>query len=86
MEVAVVVDDALAQVDVASLGVAISVKEGGTEDGDVAISLKRELDVLGRVGKALAIPVEVTCSDQYRYEYRDEDECHSYRCRCRCRC
>jgi len=59
VKVAIVVDDALAQVDVASLGVAISVEEGGAEDGDVAISLKRELDVLGRVGKALAVPVEV---------------------------
>jgi len=59
VKVAIVVDDALAQVDVASLGIAISVEEGSTEDGDVAVSLKRELDVLGRVGKALAIPVEV---------------------------
>ena len=59
MKVAIVVYDALAQVDVASLGIAISVEEGSTEDGDVAVSLKRELDVLGRVGKALAIPVEV---------------------------
>jgi len=59
VEVAIVVDNALAQVDVTSLRVAISVEEGGTEDGDVAISLKCELDVLGRVGKALSIPVEV---------------------------
>ena len=70
MKVAIVVDDALAQVDVASLGVAISVEEGGTEDGDVAVSLECELDVLGRVGKALAIPVEIAWSDQYRIPIR----------------
>lgn len=59
MKVAVVVNDALAQVDVASLSVAIGVEEGSTKDRDVAVSLECELDVLGGVGEALAVPVEV---------------------------
>jgi hypothetical protein len=59
MKVAIVVDDALAQVDVASLTVALLVPEGGAEDGDIAVSLKCEMDVIGGVGEALAIPDEV---------------------------
>ena len=59
MEVAVVVDDAFAQVDVASLTIAVLVHEGGAEDRDVAVSLKCEMDVLRGIGEALAVPDEV---------------------------
>jgi hypothetical protein len=59
VEVAIVVDDALAQVDVASLTVALLVHEGSAEDGNVAVSLKCELDVLSGIGEALTVPDEV---------------------------
>jgi hypothetical protein len=59
VEVAIHVADALAQVDVASLTVALSIEQGSPKDGDVAISFKRELDVLGGMREALAIPDEV---------------------------
>ncbi len=59
MEVAIHVADALAQVDVASLTVALSIEQGSTKDGDVAVSLQCELDVLGGMSEALAIPDEV---------------------------
>jgi subtilisin-like proprotein convertase family protein len=59
VEVAIHVADALAQVDVASLTVALSIEQGSPKDGDVAVSLKCELDVLGGMSEALAIPDEV---------------------------
>jgi hypothetical protein len=61
VEVAIVVDDTLTQVDVASLTVALLVPEGGAEDGDVAVSLKCEVNFVGGMGEALTIPDEVAC-------------------------
>lgn len=60
MEVAIVVDDAFAQVDVASLTVAILIPEGSAEDRDVTVSLKREVDILCRMGKVITVPDEMT--------------------------
>jgi hypothetical protein len=45
-EVAVVVSNALAQVDVMGLAVAIGVEEAGAEDRDVAVTFEGKLDVL----------------------------------------
>lgn len=45
-EVAILVGDALTKVDVAGLAVAIDIPQGSTEDGDVAITLEGEVDVL----------------------------------------
>jgi hypothetical protein len=60
MEVAIVVDDAFAQVDVASLAVALLIPEGSAEDRDVTVSLKREVDILCRMGEILTVPEEMT--------------------------
>ena len=60
MEVAIVVDDAFAQVDVASLTVALLIPEGSAEDRDVTVSLKREVDILCRMGKVITVPDEMT--------------------------
>lgn len=60
MEVAIVVDDAFAQVDVASLTVALLIPEGSAEDRDVTVSLKREVDILCRMGEVLTVPEEMT--------------------------
>lgn len=59
MEVAIVVDDAFAQVDVASLAVALLIPEGSAEDRDVTVSLKREVDILCRMGEVLTVPEEM---------------------------
>ena len=59
MEVAIVVDDAFAQVDVASLTVALLIPEGSAEDRDVTVSLKREVDILCRMGEVLTVPEEL---------------------------
>jgi hypothetical protein len=59
MEVAIVVDDAFAQVDVASLTVALLIPEGSAEDRDVTVSLKREVDILCRMGEVLTVPEEM---------------------------
>ena len=58
-EAAVIVDDALAQVDVTSLAVSFLVHQSGTEDGNITITLKGEVDVLCRLGEVRAIPYEV---------------------------
>jgi len=47
VEVAVLVADALAQVEVTLLAVAVLVHEGSTENRNVAVSLERKMDVLG---------------------------------------
>ena len=47
VEVAIVVRDALGQVEVTFLTVTLLVSEGGTEDGDRAIALDGKVDVLG---------------------------------------
>jgi hypothetical protein len=59
MEVAIVVDDAFAQVDVASLTVALLIPEGSAEDRDITVSLKREVDILCRMGEVLTVPEEM---------------------------
>ena len=59
MEVAIVVDDAFAQVDVASLAVVLLIPEGSAEDRDVTVSLKREVDILCRMGEVLTVPEEM---------------------------
>ena len=59
MEVAIVVDDAFAQVDVASLAVALLIPEGSAEDRDITVSLKREVDILCRMGEVLTVPEEM---------------------------
>lgn len=61
VEVAILVADALIQVDVAVLGVAVCVHQGSAEDGDVAFALNGEGDVLGRVGEVDAVPGKVAC-------------------------
>jgi hypothetical protein len=45
-EVAILVGDALAEVDVASLAVAINIPQGSTEDGNVTVTFKGEVDIL----------------------------------------
>lgn len=60
VELAVVVGDALGEVDIAGLAVALLVEESGAEDGDGTIALDGEVDVLGGVGEAGAVPEEVT--------------------------
>lgn len=60
MEVAIIVDDAFAQVDVASLTVALLIPEGSAEDRDVTVSLKRELDILCRMREVFTVPEEMT--------------------------
>jgi hypothetical protein len=44
--VTIVVADALAQVDITGLAVALGVEKGSAEDRDVTIALKGELNVL----------------------------------------
>jgi hypothetical protein len=46
VEVAIVVTDALAQVEITGLAVALGVVEAGAEYRNVAVTLKGELDVL----------------------------------------
>lgn len=43
---AVLVADALAKVEVTSLAVAFHVHQGGTEDGNITVTLECEVDVL----------------------------------------
>lgn len=50
VEVAVIVGQALAQVDVGVNGLALDVEEAGAEDGLVALEL--EADVLGGISEA----------------------------------
>jgi hypothetical protein len=59
VELAVVVGDALGQVEVTLLVVALLVAERGTEDGDGTVALDGEVDVLSGAGEVLAVPVEV---------------------------
>ena len=59
VEVTIVVADALAQVEITGLAVALGVVEAGAEDRDVAVTLKGELDVLCCVAEVLAVPSEV---------------------------
>lgn len=47
MEVAILVGDALAEVDVASLTVAINIPQGSTEDRNVTVTFKSEVNVFG---------------------------------------
>lgn len=58
-ELAIVVADALAQVDVALLAISFTVEEGSTEDGGLTIGLEGEVDVLSGTREAFAIPDEV---------------------------
>jgi hypothetical protein len=44
--VTVVVADALAEVDVTGLAVALTVEKGSAENRDITVTLKGELDVL----------------------------------------
>jgi hypothetical protein len=59
VELAVVVGDALGEVDIAGLAVALLVEEGGAENRDGTIALDGEVDVLGGAGEAGALPEEV---------------------------
>ena len=45
-EVAILVADALAEVDVASLTVAVGIPQGSTENGDVTVTFKGEVNVI----------------------------------------
>lgn len=83
-ELAIVVADALSQVEVAVLAVALDVHKGSTQNGDLAIALDREVDVVGRAGEALAVPDKVACSwrQSRRYQYVLINGM-IYRCRCR---
>jgi hypothetical protein len=46
LEVTIVVANALTEVDVTGLAVALAVEKGGAEDRNVTVTLKGELDVL----------------------------------------
>jgi hypothetical protein len=59
VELAVVVGDALGEVDIAGLAVALLVEEGGAENRDGTITLDGEVDVLGGAREAGALPEEV---------------------------
>lgn len=60
MELAVVVGETLAQVEVTALPLAVLTTESGTEHGDGTGALDGEVDVLGGVGKAGAVPLKVS--------------------------
>jgi hypothetical protein len=62
-EVAIVVAEALAEVEVALLSVALVVAYARAEDWDI-VALEGEADVVGRVAEALSIPEQVACSSQ----------------------
>lgn len=81
VKVAVVVGDALGQVEVTLLVVALLVAERGTEDRDGAVALDGEVDVLSGAGKVLAVPVEVAC--RLSAESRRQWSSQTHRCRCR---
>jgi len=57
-KVAVVVAEALGQVDVGRVGRAVGLVERGAQDGDAVAALDGEGDFLGRVGEALGSPLE----------------------------
>jgi hypothetical protein len=61
-EVAVVVAEALAKIEVALLSVALVVAYARAEDWDIVAALELEADVVGRVAEALAIPEQVAYS------------------------
>lgn len=58
-EVAVVVADALGEVDVAVDELALHVAEAGAEDGDAVVALEREGDLLGAPGEVTGTPLKV---------------------------
>lgn len=60
-ELAIVVANALAQIEVALLAVALCIKQRSTEDWHLSVALDGELDVLGGVSKALTVPEKVAC-------------------------
>ena len=59
-KLSVVVGDTLGKVEITLLTVAILVREGGTEHGDLAAALDGKVDVLGGVGEVDTVPLEVT--------------------------
>jgi hypothetical protein len=61
LEVAIVVANALAQVEVALVSVTITIEEGSAENRDFAITFNGEVDVLGGARKAHTVPNEVSC-------------------------
>ncbi len=59
VELAVIVGDALGQVDITLLAVALTVEESGSENRDLAVALNREVHVLSGAGEVLTIPDKV---------------------------
>ena len=53
--------DALGEVDVAGLPLAVLVAQLGTQDGDAGAALDVEGDVAGGVGETVGAPLEVAC-------------------------
>jgi hypothetical protein len=60
-EVAVVIKNALAQVEITLVTIAIAVKEDSAKNWNLAVTLDGEVDVLSRVGEALTVPEEAAC-------------------------
>jgi hypothetical protein len=81
-EVTIVVGDALAQVQVTVLAVALGIEKGGAEDRDVAVPLKGEVDVLCCLAEVLAVPGEVACHQSVPNNH-SIGVSRSYRQRCR---
>jgi hypothetical protein len=59
LEIAIVVANALAQVEVTLLAVALAIEEGSTENSRFAVGLDREVNILSGVSEALSVPEEV---------------------------
>lgn len=61
MEAAIVVGKALAQVKVGVVVLAVLPAETSSQNTDGPVTLDGDVDILGRVGKAGAVPCKVTC-------------------------
>tara|TARA_R110002003_G_scaffold48_18_gene4085 strand:- start:39657 stop:39857 length:201 start_codon:yes stop_codon:yes gene_type:complete len=59
LEIAIVVANALAQVEVTLLAVPLAIEEGSTENSRFAVGLDREVNILSGVSEALSVPEEV---------------------------
>lgn len=62
VELAVIVANALGEVDVAGDELAAGVAELGAEDGDTLVALEGEGDVLGATGKVVGTPLKGSCT------------------------
>lgn len=101
-KLAIVVADALGEVEIALFTLAILVEQGSTEDGDLAATLDGEVDILSGRREVLTIPEERACRfisftrfkvaiergmiRKDSVEQARTAEDGAYRCRCRCGC